>query len=618
MASNSDTLPYYYDRISATEISYWDYLLKIVMARDIENSTENNIDELIEYNEVFTKRIRSAIIYSQIASERAIYNNMQILSGTLTKGFSGISRQIGIMTADMNMGFASINNTIHESAKAILEKLDMINDIFNNPFLTKSRELYRRASLNYNKGFYEEVKEDLLKAVANSKTDYISWFLLGKTYLFGLSEFSDTVDLYASCEALKTSAKYIKPDAKAHDEARVTAAEIWFYIGLAQMSIANDLFHESKEAKENKESEYKNYLVQAKEAFTQSWNYSQGMLESMYNLGRCNVLLGDINTALQVLETVILKDIRYCIKIALDSDFESIREELYEFLNDIKKTMYPEIKGYFENIKKIMAVFQEPYSSELTQLIEGHLPDTFEDNMPLFDILEGKIFFPDILTLLKKEIHQKEEFAIHEKERERQEALRKQEEMRRQSEILASIGVFDNTLKKYTGAGGSVVLPNGITDIGDRAFSGCYNITSITLPSSVVSIGERAFSRCYHLTNITLPSSIKSIGDRAFSGCHSLPSIALPASVKSIGEGAFSWCSNLTNITIPSSVSSIGDCAFYRCSNLVNITLPASITSIGKWAFSECYKLTSITLPASFRNKEHWELGLYSVTIVYI
>ena len=42
-----------------------------------------------------------------------------------------------------------------------------------------------------------------------------------------------------------------------------------------------------------------------------------------------------------------------------------------------------------------------------------------------------------------------------------------------------------------------------LTTIGDEAFKGCYNMTSITIPKSVVCIGEKAFSGCNGLTSVT-------------------------------------------------------------------------------------------------------------------
>ncbi len=145
----------------------------------------------------------------------------------------------------------------------------------------------------------------------------------------------------------------------------------------------------------------------------------------------------------------------------------------------------------------------------------------------------------------------------------------------------------------------SIVIPDSVTSIGDYAFSWCSSLTSITIPDSVTYIGSSAFSWCSSLTSVTIPDSVTSIGNYAFSGCSSLTSITIPDSVTSIGGSAFSYCSSLTSITIPDSVTSIGDYAFSGCSSLTSITIPDSVTSIGDSAFSGCDSLTSITIPDS-------------------
>ena len=68
----------------------------------------------------------------------------------------------------------------------------------------------------------------------------------------------------------------------------------------------------------------------------------------------------------------------------------------------------------------------------------------------------------------------------------------------------------------------NLVIPEGVTEIGYRAFSGCTSLKSVTIPASVTKIDDSAFSRCTSLTSITIPASVTEIGYRAFSGCTSL------------------------------------------------------------------------------------------------
>ena len=84
------------------------------------------------------------------------------------------------------------------------------------------------------------------------------------------------------------------------------------------------------------------------------------------------------------------------------------------------------------------------------------------------------------------------------------------------------------TLVKYTGTGGDVIIPAGITAIGDNAFEECTTVTSIIIPNSVISIEEGAFELCKNLTSITIPDSVKYIGNQAFGSCSNLTTIIMP------------------------------------------------------------------------------------------
>lgn len=56
--------------------------------------------------------------------------------------------------------------------------------------------------------------------------------------------------------------------------------------------------------------------------------------------------------------------------------------------------------------------------------------------------------------------------------------------------------IESGVLKKYTGKGGDVVIPEGVTSIGENAFKWCRSLTSVVIPDSVTSIGTYAFYDC--------------------------------------------------------------------------------------------------------------------------
>lgn len=130
-----------------------------------------------------------------------------------------------------------------------------------------------------------------------------------------------------------------------------------------------------------------------------------------------------------------------------------------------------------------------------------------------------------------------------------------------------------------------LVIPEGITKIGEGAFDGYTGLTSISIPDSVTKIGDYAFRECTGLTNVTISDNVESISDYAFYGCTELRSVKLSKSLVSIGDYAFNGCESLTSITLPDSVASIGDHAFRSCTSLTSFKIPDSVTSIGENAF---------------------------------
>lgn len=155
-----------------------------------------------------------------------------------------------------------------------------------------------------------------------------------------------------------------------------------------------------------------------------------------------------------------------------------------------------------------------------------------------------------------------------------------------------SLHVFSDVL--------SVVIPEGVRDIGDYAFAGCRRLNFVSLPDSVTNIGYCAFDNCTGLTSVTLPQTLGKIGDCAFEYCTGLSQLVFPSALETIGKSAFGYCENITNVVMNEGLKSIGGYAFQDCKGLTEIDIPISVTN-ATGAFPGCYNIQTVKMLSDLR-----------------
>ncbi|MCR4758813.1 MAG: leucine-rich repeat domain-containing protein, partial [Oscillospiraceae bacterium] len=188
----------------------------------------------------------------------------------------------------------------------------------------------------------------------------------------------------------------------------------------------------------------------------------------------------------------------------------------------------------------------------------------------------------------------------------------------------------------------SVVVTEGVTSIGERAFAWNYNLKEVTLPDSVTTIKRMAF-RDTSITELHLPAGLRKLESGCFCSCQNLTELVLPDKLDTIGWYAFAECEHLKRITFPQSITTISaeafsdtawiqaereknplvtvnhflidgenasgkvkipdgvteicDRSFANNEGITSVTLPDSVKRIGEEAFCGCSNLTDVTLP---------------------
>lgn len=140
-----------------------------------------------------------------------------------------------------------------------------------------------------------------------------------------------------------------------------------------------------------------------------------------------------------------------------------------------------------------------------------------------------------------------------------------------------------------------IIIENGVTVIGKRAFYGLENVTCVTIPPSVKTIGKYAFMNCTNLKLLTMGAGVEHIKESAFESCKSLKSVRFPNTLKRIDDKAFYCCYSLQTITIPSSVTTLGDMIFAYCRGLIQADVRASVAELPVWMFYDCRSLSSVS-----------------------
>ena len=133
-----------------------------------------------------------------------------------------------------------------------------------------------------------------------------------------------------------------------------------------------------------------------------------------------------------------------------------------------------------------------------------------------------------------------------------------------------------------------VVIPEGVTEIGEEAFLKCKSLSSVEFGGTVaqweavkgkLELLEYVPAKTVKCSDGEWQKPVVFVENGVLVACldKSATSVTIPECVTEIGQEAFSDCSSLTSVVIPESVTEIGYWAFYGCSSLSSVEFGGTV-----------------------------------------
>lgn len=177
----------------------------------------------------------------------------------------------------------------------------------------------------------------------------------------------------------------------------------------------------------------------------------------------------------------------------------------------------------------------------------------------------------------------------------------------------------------------SVIIPDSIIEIGQNTFYGCRQLAEVKFGanSNLARIGNNAFSACSSLTEIIIPQGVTAIGDSAFNNCSVINfNVASENTVYRtenghlIETGAQTLIRGANKSAVPESIKIIGQAAFRRTMGITQLNIPKSVIKIGNYFIADS-TITKINYAGTQAEWEQidktsmWNYGNRNVQVVF-
>lgn len=407
------------------------------------NAFVQDINKTIRKNGKETRQAISTQTQHLIASHEALSRNFQsafdAVNGTLAEGFGIIGEQIASVNRgieDLGVSFeygmgllAEQLSMQNELLGGLLQRLDAIHHTLQTPTLTQAREFFNIGKDRINKGLIDKALEAFLKAEDKNDADFLTQYALGEVYLYGRDDVSNLIDLAKAEQHFKQAGRYAKAEMVEFPEARIYCGKAYFYASLACYVHANE------QRLTGAMQEVNRLLQDASNLAQRATDIYPELIEGFYHYAKTCALSGQVDTAIQSLDTAIKADRNYCLKVDGDRDFDTIRSQVIKLFERLQQQAKEHVQKQLVDTHYLIEnyVFSTSSSQRTKQQIEQCIDkaQSYNQNGTYFDYLDAV----ECLMQAKKYFDKGEKIDKQEFEaQQNQERLKRKEEEREKQE----------------------------------------------------------------------------------------------------------------------------------------------------------------------------------------
>ncbi|MFA6978022.1 MAG: hypothetical protein WC209_01765 [Ignavibacteriaceae bacterium] len=370
-----------------------------VSGSDIEAKVSKQTKELIASNQ------QLASIFGE--SFNSLSDKLEWGLSQIDNALHDVSYSIESLHSDFNYNMALLIDEVRINNKLftdLLSKLDVIHKTLESPTLTQAREFYHIGCERLSKGLLDKALEAFLEAQKKNDTDFFTQFQIGKLYLYGIDEDDNILNLEEAKKHLLFAARYAKAEISVDPSFSKFAAEallhasISIYARLGEKEIINDI------------EKTNSLLLEAKKLTSDAIKLCKDIPESFYHFAKYASLLSDPESSIENLETAIISDRNYAVKVDIDHAFDPIRPYVHKLLVRLKENKKIECQFKLNEVSKFWQETADWHpeerntlSSEFSKyMLELKQAQDYFDSQTYFGFIDGILNLDQLLINFPK------------------------------------------------------------------------------------------------------------------------------------------------------------------------------------------------------------------------